>query len=104
MDERTSLKRQVDNYLKSLVPDVYVRKVWGGGTFGHEGDWDYVVCAWGRYVEIELKHPVKKSDLSRAQVYHGERIKRAGALTIVAHSVVDVVDGLNAIESRYAPG
>jgi hypothetical protein len=94
-NERETLKRQIDQYLKSLAPDVWFRKNWGGGVYGHSGDSDWVVCVRGRFVFIEAKHPVKKPKLEADQKFTQENVRRAGGFTIEATDVSDVVVSLS---------
>lgn len=96
-NERETLKRQIDKYLDTLVPGVWSRKIWGGGIYGHEGDSDWVVCAWGRFGFIEAKHPIKKKKLEAAQTFTQEYVRRAGGWTVEAHDVSDVVVAINRI-------
>ncbi len=98
-DERTTLKRAIDKYLKSLAPAVWYRKKWGGGNMEHEGDPDYTLCAWGRFGCIEAKHPVTRPKLEPAQVFTTRAIQRAGGFLIEAYDVSDVVVGLAAIHA-----
>lgn len=46
----------------------------------------------GRYVAIEVKKPGK--NLRRAQAYKLDKLRKAGAITLVAHSVDDVKEYL----------
>jgi hypothetical protein len=96
-DERTTLKNAIDRYLKQLAPEVWYRKKWGGGAYQHKGDPDYYLCAWGRYVAIEAKHPIKQPELEADQTMTLEKLQKAGAFVIHATSVQDVVNGLDAV-------
>jgi hypothetical protein len=89
-DERTTLKREIDAYLKTLAPNVWFRKKWGGGIYGNSGDSDYTVCAWGRFGVIEAKHPIKKPKLKPDQVFYQKEIVRAGGFVIEATSVGEI--------------
>ena len=93
-NERTTLKNQIDAYLRELRPHVWFRKKWGGGVFQHEGDWDYFVIYYGLGGVIEAKHPITRPKLAPAQIVFGNTIVRAGGFAIEAFSVNDVRLGL----------
>jgi hypothetical protein len=69
--------------------------------FGTPGQGDIVgILAFGksagRYCEIEVKAPGGK--LSEAQERHGEMVKRAGGLYIVAYSAAEMIEALRSAE------
>lgn len=101
-NERETLKTRIDEYLKTLAPNVWNRKKWGGGVYQHEGDWDWFVCAWGSFGVIEAKHPITHPDLAPAQKLFGQKIKAAGGFCIEATGVHDVRNGLKIVMKNSA--
>lgn len=53
---------------------------------------DITGCLNGRYVAIEVKRPGK--DLRKAQAYRAGKLRKAGAITLMAQSVDDVKEYL----------
>lgn len=90
MDERTGLKNVVNRYLKTLEPDVFWEKRWGGGLYTKSGVSDYTGIAWGVPFALEIKHPNKRGTVSPDQVVYQHRFERAGGRVAVAASLGEV--------------
>lgn len=79
-------------YLRQL-PEAYVVNH-HGGSYSTAGVPDILACLAGRAVYVEVKR--EGGDLSVLQRQHLERIRRAGGVAIVAHSVAEVRGALAA--------
>lgn len=96
-NERTTLKKAVDEYLQGLAKrraPVWFFKV-AGGPFQKVGIPDFIGCVSGMFVAIELKHPTdQNSKPSRIQRYVAGLIIRAGGQFFVCRSVESVKDAI----------
>ena len=90
------LTRQIRDILRTVGYKHY--KAWQG--LGSEpGVSDIIgLTKEGQFFACEIKGP--KGKLSSAQAYFLMEVKRSGGLAIVAHSVEDVIEGLN-LQDRF---
>lgn len=100
------IKRDILVYLGALCPRVIahnhptgVAVAEGGRTiaFGLVGSGDVLACAWGRWLEIEVKS--RRGAQSKQQELREAAVRRAGGVYVVARSVEDV----RAAIARLAP-
>lgn len=88
--QERALKRDVLNWLRLQGAWAFTQPM-SKKTRGKLGVPDILVCAYGKFVGIELK--AGDSQLAPAQVDECQRIRDAGGLVIVARSLRDVVEG-----------
>lgn len=75
------LLNKVESFLKSLYPDTWYIKYWGGGKFTKAGIPDLLCCINGRFLAVELK--TEKGKVSVLQKWNIQQIKDAGGVAIV---------------------
>jgi hypothetical protein len=85
---------------RSIGRELTRRGAWGekthGTAAGRRGVPDWKICHRGRFLAVETKTPVGRT--TRLQRHELDRVQRAGGLAIVARSVDDVRQALDAIE------
>jgi hypothetical protein len=86
MTTERAIVKSILAYLNSL-PDCLARKRWGGGM-GVAGDPDIDACLRGHSVQLEVKRPGKNA--TPLQLKRLDEWQRAGAVTAVVHSVLEV--------------
>jgi hypothetical protein len=81
------LVRQIIKHLEEVFPTAQIRKR-HGGPYATAGDPDIYLCVAGRHLEIEVKMPGENPTSLQNQrlVQWG----RAGALTVVVHTVSEL--------------
>lgn len=89
MTPEGKVKKDIDKYLNSLVPQCTYKKPVPCG-FGKSGV-DYDVCYYGVYVAIEAKKKGVKKATPREQAYI-DQVIAAGGIGFVADSVEVVID------------
>jgi hypothetical protein len=92
------LRDQVSDYLKTLAPDVFAEKRWGGAYFGRKGVSDYVGLGWGIPFALELKHPNEPAVLNTDQAFYQEKFQAAGGMTMCANKLADVVSFMRRVQ------
>jgi hypothetical protein len=82
----------VQRILRALNRDRQVRatKVHGGPN--QTTMLDIVVCAYGRYIELEVKRPGKERTLTERQKLRMQRVAEAGGRTALVTSVPQALE------------
>jgi len=88
MPKETSITEKILSYINSLEGGV-AEKV--QGTAFSSGKADINGCYKGRALRIEVKTPDHGNKASKKQVINLMRWEKAGALTIIAYSLEDVI-------------
>ncbi len=86
MTSERAIVKAILAYLNGL-PACIARKRWGGGM-GVAGDPDIDACLRGRSVQLEVKRPGQNA--TPLQLRRLDEWQRAGAVTAVVHSVMEV--------------
>jgi hypothetical protein len=81
----TQLKNKVLRHLKNKYPDIFIYKAADKFTSGIP---DLLICFYGLWVAIELKVPGKEP--TRIQAHTIAKMRTAGAIAGVAHSIAEV--------------
>lgn len=88
------------NLDRSIVRELDRRGAWHtkihGTMAGRRGVPDRLACHRGTFLAIETKQPAGRT--TRLQRHELDRVQRAGGMAIVARSVDDVRQALDAIE------
>ena len=83
------LQRRIQDAIRGVFPLAYVRKI-HVSEFQSGGIADLICCINGFFIAVEVK--VDGGLPSRLQINEAKEVKRAGGLSIIAHSVDEAVE------------
>ena len=84
------MKRKVTEALSTYGPNVWYFFP-GNNGFGKSGVPDLVVCAYGKFIGIEVKSGINKKP-TKLQALQGSRIREAGGTWALVRSVEDIAE------------
>jgi hypothetical protein len=99
-NERTHLRNVVSTYLRTLGPNVFFEKRWGGGIYTTPGAADYVGCAYAFPTAIEIKNPDGTGLRSVDQILWAKRWINAGGEYLQATSLGQVREFLEKLRRK----
>jgi Holliday junction resolvase len=77
---------------EALTHEGYLVTAYPAGPFGGRGVADFIVCAHGCYIEIEVKDDKGKE--TPAQLARQEQVKRAGGFAFTARTPAEALLGV----------